>query len=73
MHMQEMLAVSALGVPIFVHFIGSFWIDSRISDSTHLNSGLLVEAGSGSDLSFAYLAKPPVQCKLCAPTNTRFK
>merc|ERR1719316_725978 len=45
-----------IDLPIFVHFIGSFWIDSRIRESTHLNSGLFVEAGSGSDLSFAYCA-----------------
>merc|ERR1719482_53540 len=45
-----------IDLPIFVHLSGSFWIDSRIRDSTHLNSGLLVEAGSGSDLSFAYCA-----------------
>merc|ERR1719207_108180 len=45
-----------IDLPIFVHFSGSFWIDSRIRDSTHLNSGLFVEAGSGSDLSFAYCA-----------------
>merc|ERR550514_786232 len=69
-----------IDLPIFVHLSGSFWIDSRISDSTQLNSGLLVEAGSGSDLSFAYcasylvpswirsVASPPSSTSMSAPS-----
>mmetsp|Transcript_54867 Transcript_54867/g.146758 ORF Transcript_54867/g.146758 Transcript_54867/m.146758 type:complete len:270 (-) Transcript_54867:359-1168(-) len=36
-----------------LHFVGSFWIDSRSTDSTHLNSAFSVSAGSGSVPSFA--------------------
>merc|ERR1712224_111428 len=39
-----------------VHFVLSAWMESLMVWSTHLNSGLVVLLGSGSDLSFAYFS-----------------
>merc|ERR1719337_457595 len=39
-----------------VHLVGSRGIESRTIWSTHLNSALVVLAGSGSDLSLAYFS-----------------
>merc|ERR1719230_332474 len=41
---------------MLIHFFGSFLMDSRIMASTHLNSALVVEAGSGKVPSFSYCA-----------------
>merc|ERR1719456_1122830 len=38
------------------HLVASTWMESRTSCRTHLNSALVVLAGSGSDLSFAYFS-----------------
>merc|ERR1719449_271736 len=41
---------------IRVHLVASTWMESLMVWSTHLNSGLVVLFGSGSDLSFAYFS-----------------